>query len=193
VSGEPDARKRARPVREGAVGFPWQQGAGRLPHLFPTNSSGRGFKRSSLQPAQTSFLMSRGEAACGFNRCVAGSNLAWEPLRSAADFPTQQLTDDAERETSRRRSFLGPCPQVFTFPAHRLGLSHRATRGVTAHCKVHPFRRQCSPKPVENSPTLDLHAETPSGIPDAALLRCAPWKTRQRGTSRCSHRSGRLL
>jgi hypothetical protein len=32
VSGEPDARKRARPVREGAVGFPWQQGAGRLPH-----------------------------------------------------------------------------------------------------------------------------------------------------------------
>ena len=32
VSGEPDARKRARPVREGAVGFPYYKGAGRLPH-----------------------------------------------------------------------------------------------------------------------------------------------------------------
>ena len=33
VSGEPDAWKRARPVREGAVGFPCYQGAGRLPHV----------------------------------------------------------------------------------------------------------------------------------------------------------------
>ena len=32
MSGEPDARKRACPVREGAVGFPCYQGAGRLPH-----------------------------------------------------------------------------------------------------------------------------------------------------------------
>ena len=31
-TGEPDASKGACPVREGAVGFPSSEGAGRLPH-----------------------------------------------------------------------------------------------------------------------------------------------------------------
>src|SRR6185369_11055789 len=44
-TGEPDARNRARPVREGAVGFPWQQGAGRLPHRLCRAMMIRGFRK----------------------------------------------------------------------------------------------------------------------------------------------------
>src|SRR5262249_53116970 len=51
-TGEPDARKRACPVREGAVGFPWSQGAGRLPHTQATAFKlGGASAVVSLQPA----------------------------------------------------------------------------------------------------------------------------------------------
>src|SRR5262245_55531831 len=60
-TGEPDARKRACPVREGAVGFPRQQGAGRLPHSWTAPGA---TSPSAGSPAMTSGLAPGPGSAC---------------------------------------------------------------------------------------------------------------------------------
>src|SRR5262249_54381298 len=51
-TGEPDALKGARPVREGAVGFPWKQGAGRLPHAQESVVTPGAKRRSCGRPRE---------------------------------------------------------------------------------------------------------------------------------------------
>ena len=69
MSGEPDARKRARPVREGAVGFPWSQGAGRLPHALRTSA----WARRSIRPTRAilSVLRALDPVSAAIQGCAA--------------------------------------------------------------------------------------------------------------------------
>jgi len=87
-------------------------------------------------------------------------------LRSGADFPTPQLTRDAERITSRRRSFLRTIPPVFArlgsvsgpllcpdetyqYPTCTRLLSRQGSRfrGQTLLPSVSPTRRRVSSTP----------------------------------------------
>jgi hypothetical protein len=71
-------------------------------------------------------------------------------LRSGAELPPQQLTRDAERTTSRRRSFLGLLPRVFASLAHPLGLSARAKRARTPRPNDRLVRRYGCRLPSQN-------------------------------------------
>jgi len=83
---------------------------------------------------------------------------AWGALRSAANRSTHRLTRDAERETSRRCSFLGPLSPVFASSPRDLGLAQRAKRARTAYPKERPSRRHGPPDPAK---TLRLSISTP--------------------------------
>jgi hypothetical protein len=95
-------------------------------------------------------------------------------LRSGANLPPHQLTRDAERITSRRRSFLRPFPRVSLPSAVNLGLAFAATRVATTRPQrdrfpspLPPFRPKLSGS-RSHDPEQEL---TPrAAIPCTALL-----------------------
>lgn len=75
-----------------------------------------------------------------------------EPCNRQRVCQTHQLTRDAESVNSRRRSFLGLLPPVFTAWAYNLGLSARAKRALAPHPKERLGRQYGSRFPSQNLP-----------------------------------------
>jgi len=124
----------------------WSFAAARCDRGSPSNGPGTG----QIEAARTVRLS---RDLCGG---VRGASRPWGALRSAVDHSTHQLTDDAEKIDSRRRSFLGPLSRIFTSLARFLALSQRPKRARTSRPKERAFHRHFCPAPSKT------HFETPS-------------------------------
>ena len=116
-----------------------------------------GYECERLDCAYPKYFCSRNA-----RRMLARDSLTRGALRSGADLPTQQLTRDAERNTSRRRPFLRPLPRLFATHRRRSRPLTLPPESRPPPSENYPLSRFRTPSDPANSPTLGGSLPTPA-------------------------------